>query len=70
MRTADKADPDPEVTTALFYIWPLMLVSGLKTKYFNKRFPYKSGGNPKMYMSTSSYTNMLLESKAKQPPLY
>ena len=32
MRTADKADPDPDITTVLIHIWPLCLVSGLKTK--------------------------------------
>ena len=26
MRTADKADPDPEITTVALRIWPLMLV--------------------------------------------
>ena len=37
MRSADKADPDPDMTTVMFYIWPLTLVSGLKTEYTNQR---------------------------------
>merc|ERR1712037_619536 len=37
MRTADKADPDPDMTTVIFHIWPLCLVSGLKTKCSNQR---------------------------------
>ena len=30
MRTADKADPGPDMTTVIIHIWPLCLVSGLK----------------------------------------
>ena len=37
MRSADKADPDPDMATVMFYIWPLTLVSGLKTEYSNQR---------------------------------
>ena len=37
MGTADKADPGPDMTTVIFHIWPLCLVSGLKTKCSNQR---------------------------------
>ena len=33
MRTKAEADPDPDMATVAVFIWPLTLVSGLKTEY-------------------------------------
>ena len=34
MRTKAEADPDPDVATVAVFIWPLTLVSGLKTENY------------------------------------
>ena len=68
MRTADKADPDPELMTVALRIWPLMLVITLTDMVFLVYMAGLSGGYVFVAISVNFLTTYVVLSKTIKVP--